>query len=185
MDDWVIINSDEFIFLDHNYTECCKNIIDKDNVYFIYPYSIFIDELISDNTLKDVFNQCKIDYKRSNVYINNKKETFNNFLRYIKSRFKFNSIKKSLIFISQSIYGKIVSEIGLAIYPNYIGELDSCEQHGIYFYINDNDIFRAEKVLRIFNIDKNGNCNTIKKLKITLYCNIIFDEYINIEISKI
>ena len=183
MDDYIFINKDDFIFLDHNYGECCKNIVDKDTINFIYPYHDFISDLLDDNSLKEVFNQCKIDFKRSNVYLNKEKITFNQFLRYIKSKYDFKGIKKSLVFISQSLYGKIVTEIGLGLCPDFIGELDR-EQKGIYFNIN-NDMFKAEKILRIFGINSDGNCYTIKKIKITLYCNIVIDEFINIDIETV
>ena len=70
---FIIVDKDPFIFLDINYKECCKDIINKEVITMTYPFDKFIIELIGENKLKVILNQCKIDFNRSFVFMDDNK----------------------------------------------------------------------------------------------------------------
>ena len=184
-DGFIFVEKDPFIFLDIDYKQCCENIIEKDVITMIYPFTKFTLELIGDSKLDVLYEQCKIDFKRSSIFFDDKQiVSFTSFLRNIKERYNLDEIKKSFVFISQTLYARIVVEIGLQLKELYIGEC-SDKNNRISYYLYSNDFFMAKKVLRIFGINNSGSDYTIKKIEIVLSCNIVKDEYVSIQINTI
>ena len=160
-DDFIFVQNEGFIFLNTEYKSFCLDIINNDTVTMIYPFNKFINELLYKNTLNKLFNQCKIDYDRCDVYLDDNVIKFPEFITHIKTKYTDDDIKKCLVFLSQVLYAKIVIEIGLLLKNNYIGECTKIMSMKYYLY--NNDTFISKKILRIFGIN-NLSSNGLKLL---------------------
>ena len=182
MDEYVIVD-DTFTFLDTEYDNGCSSILDKQNVILIYPFIHFYNEIVGNMTYTDIYNQAKIDFNRSLIYYNNNLiRTFSDFLTLIYTDYTTETIYKILLFTSQTLYAKIVTEIGLKLNNFYIGECSDIQRIE-YSIANDN--FKSSKTLRIFGIDNNGNDYTIKNINIKLSCHLLNEDYMTINLDEI
>lgn len=183
VDGFVIVPNDNFVILNTEYKTFCLDIIGDDTTIMIYPFNQFIKDLLYNNTLKRLLDQCKLDFVRSDVYLDDNKITFVEFISYIKEHYHYDDIKKALVFLSQILYSKIVVEIGLLLNGLFIGELR--DKTPMKYYLYRDNLFISKKVLRIFGIGKYGEDYTVKEIEIVFSCNIVDDEYVTIKVETL
>ena len=177
--DYIIDNKDDFIVINsllYKYEDLdIFQMEDCDDIILPFDINDLINSIYySYQSKKDIFNQFNIDTKRTSIYIQrpkliNKKINHKNLLKLLSNK---KNLDRILICFTQAMFFwpyKIISNK----YCNndiHLGEIPN--NNSSYIKYIDSDNFILFKELRLFNIDKDGNDKTLKKLKIEIHISL-------------
>ena len=172
--DYIIDNKDDFIVINsllYKYEDLdIFQMDDCDDIILPFDINDLINSIYySYQSKKDIFNQFIIDAKRTSIYYQDSKIHYKRLLKLLSHK---KNLDRVLICFTQSMFFWPYKIISYKHCNNdiHLGEIPN-NNSGYIKYI-DNDNFILFKELRLFNIDKNSNDKTLKKLKIEIHISL-------------
>ena len=186
--------NDEYIYISN--TNELNNLFIDNNIYkyiTILDFETVLTELHkSFRNNEDIFNQFKVDTKRSSIFICNKIVSYKYLKKYIKENISPLYYYDYLICLTQAMLSipYIILLDSIKTPHVYVGELNINEKNKLGKYININIInnkIKINKLLRIFYITNTGIDKTKCYIKISLKIYLSNEPdniYINFKIVK-